>query len=62
MANSSLFNLEEKVEDLAGIVERSGIFCTREIAACFAFRDVYKSTLSELETRLQEQVSEARQG
>ncbi len=61
MANSSLFNLEEKVEDLDGIVERLGIFATREIAACFAFRDVYKNTLPELERRLQVQVSEARQ-
>ena len=61
MANSSLFNMEEKVEDFQGIVDRLGIFATREIAECFAFRDVYKNSPPELVTRLQEQVSEARQ-
>jgi HD-like signal output (HDOD) protein len=61
MANSSLFNLEEKVEDLHGVVKRLGTFSTREIAACFAFRDVYKNAPSELVARLDRQVSEARQ-
>ena len=61
MANSSLFNLEEKVEDFSGIVARLGIFATREIAACFAFRDIYKNSPPELVARLQDQVSEARQ-
>jgi HD-like signal output (HDOD) protein len=61
MANSALFNLEEKVQDLQGIVARLGVFSTREIAACFAFRDVYKKSSAELVNRLAEQVTEARQ-
>ena len=61
MANSSLFNLENKVQDLYGVVDRLGIFSTREIAACFAFRDVYKNCPRELVSRLNEQVNEARQ-
>jgi HD-like signal output (HDOD) protein len=61
MANSTLFNLEHKVEHLSGIVSRLGVFSTREIAACFAFRDVYKNSPPELVRLLEEQVIEARQ-
>ncbi|MFP6781584.1 MAG: HDOD domain-containing protein [Gammaproteobacteria bacterium] len=61
MANSSLFNLEDKIQALRGIVGRLGTYSTREIAACFAFRDVYKNTPPELVTLLEEQVLEARQ-
>jgi HD-like signal output (HDOD) protein len=61
MANSSLFNLEDEVKDFRGIVGRLGTYSTREIAACFAFRDVYKNTIPELVKLLEEQVLEARQ-
>lgn len=61
MANSSLFNLEEKVQDVKGIVSRLGVHSTREMAACFAFRDVYKHSPPELVARLDAQVTEARQ-
>ncbi|MFT4582727.1 MAG: HD-like signal output (HDOD) protein [Gammaproteobacteria bacterium] len=61
MANSTLFNLEDKVQHLSGIVSRLGVYSTREIAACFAFRDVYKNSPPELVKLLEEQVVEARQ-
>jgi HD-like signal output (HDOD) protein len=61
MANSTLFNLDHKVQHLSGIVSRLGVYSTREIAACFAFRDVYKNSPPELVKLLEEQVIEARQ-
>ena len=60
MANSSLFNHQETVQSVQGIVQRLGTFSTREIAACFAFRDVYKNSPPELVSRLEDQVTEAR--
>jgi len=61
MANSSLFNHEDRIEDLNALVSRLGVYSTREIAACFAFRDVFKNTSSDLVDRLSAEVSQARQ-
>ena len=61
MANSSLFNSESKVQDLDSLVDRLGVFSTREIAACYAFRDVYKNSSSDLNSRLVKQVSQSQQ-
>ncbi len=61
MANSSLFNARGKVETLASLVDRLGVYSTREIAACFAFRDVFKNSSAELVERLHAQVSQAQQ-
>lgn len=61
MANSSLFNAQEKVETLAALVDRLGVYSSREIAACFAFRDVFKNSSAELVERLDAQVVQSRQ-
>ncbi len=61
MANSSLFNAQEKVETLPALVKRLGVYSTREIAACFAFRDVFKNSSAELVERLHAEVLQAQQ-
>jgi HD-like signal output (HDOD) protein len=61
IANSTLFNSESRVQDLDSLVARLGIFSTREIAACFAFRDVYKNSSPELVSRLAMQVTQSQQ-
>lgn len=61
MANSSLFNAKEKVETLPALVERLGAYSTREIAACFAFRDVFKNSSAELVERLHAAVVQSQQ-
>ena len=61
MANSSLFNSQEKVETLAALVSRLGVYSTREIAACFAFRDVFKNSSADLVERLHAQVMQSQQ-
>ena len=59
MANSSLFNAEGRVEELGSLVARLGVYSTREMAACFAFRDVYKQSSPELITRLDRHVAQS---
>lgn len=61
MANSSLFNSQDKIETLAALVSRLGVYSTREIAACFAFRDVFKNSSSDLVERLHAQVVQSQQ-
>lgn len=61
MANSSLFNAQGKVETLAALVDRLGVYSTREIAACFAFRDVFKNSSPELVERLHAEVLQSQQ-
>lgn len=61
MANSSLFNAQEKVETLAALVKRLGVYSTREIAACFAFRDVFKNSSAEIVERLHAEVLQSQQ-
>lgn len=61
MANSSLFNAQEKIETVAALVNRLGVYSTREIAACFAFRDVFKNSSSDLVERLHAQVVQSQQ-
>lgn len=61
MGNSSLFNADGKVSNLEDLVTRLGLYSTREMAACFAFRDVFKNSSPELTARLEEQVAQSRQ-
>ena len=61
MANCSLFNLDPPTRTIAGIVDQLGIFAAREIAGCFAFRDVFKDAPQPLVSRLRELVNNARQ-
>lgn len=61
MSNSALFSSEGPVRDLQKAVERLGTFPSKEITACFAFRDVFKNMSPELNEMLKEQVQASQQ-
>lgn len=61
MSNSALFSSEGPVRDIPKAIERLGTFASKEITACFAFRDVFKNMSPELNGMLDEQVQAAQQ-
>lgn len=61
MSNSALFSSEGPVRDLHKAVERLGTFPSKEITACFAFRDVFKNMSPELNEMLKEHVQASQQ-